>query len=95
MEMLLKIEEREIYPLVEIAKIGRTEITKTIASLLHGWIEKKVVGMYADGKISLWKAAEIMGVSSWEMIDVLAERGARIQIGRCTRPRDHVSVAGM
>ena len=27
MEMLLKIEEREIYPLVEIAKIERTEIT--------------------------------------------------------------------
>ncbi|RZN34544.1 MAG: hypothetical protein EF813_09870 [Methanosarcinales archaeon] len=82
MEMLLKIEEREIYPLVEIAKIERTEITETIASLLHEWIEKKVVGMYADGKISLWKAAEIMGMSSLGMIDVLAERGARIQIGR-------------
>ena len=83
MEMLLKIEEREIYPLVEIAKIEKTEITETIASLLHEWIEKKVVGrMYADGKISLWKAAEIMGVSSWEMIDVLAERDTRIQIGR-------------
>ena len=82
MEILLKIEEREIYPLVEIAKIEKTEITETIASLLHEWIEKKVVGMYADGKISLWKAAEIMGVSSWEMIDVLAERDTRIQIGR-------------
>jgi len=91
MEMLLKIEEREIYPLVEIAKIERTE---TMASLLHEWIEKKVVGMYTDGKISLWKAAEIIGISSWEMIDVLAERGAWIQIGRCTGPRDCVRVAG-
>ena len=82
MELLLKIEENEMYPLVEIAKIERTAITETMASLLHELIEKKVVGMYTDGKISLWKAAEILGISSWEMIDVLAERGARIQIGR-------------
>jgi|LGVF01.1.fsa_nt_gb predicted HTH domain antitoxin len=82
MEALLKIEEREIYPLVEIAKTERTEITETIASLLHEWIEKKVVGMYADGKISLWKAAEIMRVSSCGMIDVLEERGDRIRIER-------------
>jgi hypothetical protein len=33
MEMLLKIEESEIYPLAEIAKIEKTEITTTITSL--------------------------------------------------------------
>lgn len=82
MEMLLKIEESEIYPLAEIAKIEKTEITTTITSLLHGWIEKKVIRLYSDGKISLWKAAEILGISSWELIDVLAEHGAQIQIGR-------------
>ncbi len=82
MEMLLKIEESEIYPLAEIVKIEKTEITTTITSLLHGWIEKKVIGLYSDGKISLWKAAEILGISSWELIDVLAEHGAQIQIGR-------------
>ncbi|MEA1870340.1 MAG: UPF0175 family protein [Euryarchaeota archaeon] len=82
MEMLLKIEGSEIYPLAEIAKIEKTEITTTITSLLHEWIEKKIIGLYSDGKISLWKAAEILGISSWEMIDVLVERGAKIQIGR-------------
>lgn len=82
MEMLLKIEESEIYPLAEIAKIEKTEITTTITSLLHEWTRKKVIGLYSDGKISLWKAAEILGISSWELIDVLAEHGAQIQIGR-------------
>jgi len=82
MEMLLKIEESEIYPLAEIAKIEKTEITTTITSLLHEWIEKKVIGLYSDGQISLWKAAEILGISSWELIDVLVKRGSQIQIGR-------------
>ncbi|RLG19803.1 hypothetical protein DRN77_08385 [Methanosarcinales archaeon] len=82
MEMLLKIHESEIYPLAEITKIEKTEITETIISLLHEWIEKKVVGLYSDGTISLWKAADILGISSWEMVDILTERGIQVQIGR-------------
>jgi predicted HTH domain antitoxin len=82
MEMLLKVHESEIYPLAEIAKIEKTEITETITSLLHEWIEKKVVGLYSDGTISLWKAADILGISSWEMIDVLTDWGVQVQVGR-------------
>ena len=30
--------------------------------------------LYSKGKISLWKAATLSGISLWEMMEIIAER---------------------
>jgi len=41
----------------------------------------ETIGLYALGEISLGKAAERMGVTRWEMKDVLQEAGVELQLG--------------
>jgi len=71
MGLSLKIEGKEIYPLVEVAKIEGIETSEMMTTVIKEGIEKEVIKMYSMGKISLWKAAGILGISSWEMIDRL------------------------
>lgn len=82
MGLSLKIEGKEIYPLVEVAKIEGIETTEMMTTVIKEGIEKEVIKMYSIGKITLWKAAEILGISSWEMIDRLKEKNISIQVGR-------------
>jgi len=42
---------------------------------------QKALGLYKEGKISLWKASRIAGVSLWKMIDLLKERKIEAQYG--------------
>lgn len=82
MGLSLKIEGKEIYPLVEVAKIEGIETSEMMTTVIKEGIEKEVIKMYSMGKISLWKAAEILGISSWEMIDRLKGKNISIQVGR-------------
>jgi len=82
MGLSLKIEGKEIYPLVEVAKIEGIETSEMMTTVIKEGIEKEVIKMYSMGKISLWKAAEILEISSWEMIDRLKGKNISIQVGR-------------
>ena len=42
---------------------------------------EKALGLYADGKITLWKAARLAGISLWKMIEVARERKIEAQYG--------------
>ncbi len=82
MGLSLRLEGKEIYPLVEIAKIEGIETTEMLKAFLNEGTEKEVIRMYTLGEISLWKAAGILGISSWEMIDKLKEKNISVQVGR-------------
>jgi len=82
MGLSLRLEGKEIYPLVEIAKIEGIETTEMLKAILNEGTEKEVIRMYTIGEISLWKAAGILGISSWEMIDRLKEKNISVQVGR-------------
>ena len=43
--------------------------------------QKMIIRAYTAGEISLGKAAEIIGISSEEMKDILSESGAEIHLG--------------
>jgi len=45
---------------------------------------KYAVRLYREGKVSLWMAARIAGLSLWEMIDVIGELGIELRLD----PRD-------
>lgn len=46
--------------------------------------ERAVLGLFSDGKISSGKAAELLGLSRWDFLDLLVRR----QAAWPTRPED-------
>jgi len=58
--------------LVRILKVRDDEVPKLVRLYL-------AIELYREGKVSLGKAAEIAGVTKWEMMDILASKGVPIQ----------------
>ena len=58
--------------LARILRISEKELPKTVRIYL-------AIVLYREGVISLGKAAEIAGVSRWEMMEILASKGVSIQ----------------
>ena len=64
--------------LEEIEKEEKTDratvVRKLLAKAIAEWKLEKALTLYCDGKITLWKAAKIAGLSLWEMMDIVRER---------------------
>jgi len=58
--------------LVRILKVKDEEVPKLVRLYL-------AIELYREGKVSLGKAAEIAGVTKWEMMEILASRNVPIQ----------------
>ncbi len=60
--------------------VDRSTAIKMILSRgIKDWKTQKALKLYAEGKITLWKAAEMCDVSLREMIKKAAERGIPYQ----------------
>lgn len=44
-------------------------------------LEAKAARLYSEGRVSLWKAASIAGVSLWTASEIMRERGIAAQYG--------------
>jgi predicted HTH domain antitoxin len=51
-----------------------TVVRKLLAKAIAEWKLEKAMSLYRDGKITLWKAAEIADLSLWEMMETVKER---------------------
>jgi predicted HTH domain antitoxin len=64
--------------LEEIEKEEKTDratvVRKLLAKAIAGWKLEKALTLYCGGKITLWKAAKIAGLSLWEMMEIVKER---------------------
>ena len=58
--------------LVRILKVKDEEVPKLVRLYL-------AIELYREGKVSLGKAAEIAGVTKWEMTEILASKEVPIQ----------------
>lgn len=66
---------REIEKLVREEGIDKgTLIRKLLAESLKEYRVKRAMELYRDGKVSLWKAAEIAGITYREAIEELKKR---------------------
>lgn len=69
----------------EIAREERVDkstiLERALEHYLREWRINKAVELYRDGLVTLSRAAEIAGVSIWEMIDVLAQKKVTLQYG--------------
>jgi len=67
--------------LVRILKVRDEEVPKLVRLYL-------AIELYREGKVSLGKAAEIAGVSKWEMMEILASKNVPIQYDVVDLERD-------
>ena len=81
-ELYLKVQEDEIFPLTELSKIEEVDASQVVSELIKEWIKKEAVSLYKSGRISLSKASEIVGISVWEMVDLLKTLNIPLQIGK-------------
>ena len=56
-----------------------TILNRALDHYIREWKLRKAIESYREGLITLSRAAEIAGVSIWEMIDILAERKIQSQ----------------
>lgn len=56
-----------------------TIIVRALQRYIKEWKLEKALALYREGKVTLWKAAGIAGVSIWEMMDVIKERRIPMQ----------------
>lgn len=75
---------REMVKLIE--EIAREEkidkstvVERALEHYIREWRLNKAVESYRDGLVTLSRAAEIAGVSIWEMIDVLVQKKVTLQ----------------
>jgi predicted HTH domain antitoxin len=69
----------------ELAKREKVDKSTMIRRLLSDAVEAKsreeALRQYREGKVSLWKAAKMAGVSLWEMIDLITKEGIHLDYG--------------
>jgi len=46
-----------------------------VREMLQEGLKRRVLRLYSEGKISIWKAAKMLNVSHWEIIDLAKELG--------------------
>jgi len=75
----IRLEDELLAKLQKLTVLERTDRTSLIRSLLRRGAEEvlaeKALVLYSKGDLSLEQAAGLAGVTPWEMISMMVERG--------------------
>jgi predicted HTH domain antitoxin len=81
----LRLPNETLKELEKIAKEEAKDKSGVIRELLAlGLREKKLekaIRLYREGRVTLWKAARLAGISLWQMMEVMRERKVEAQYG--------------
>jgi predicted HTH domain antitoxin len=73
-----RVPEDMARDLVEIEKEEQSDratvVRKLLSKAISQWKLERALSLYGDGKITLWKAALIAGLSLWEMVEIVRKR---------------------
>ncbi|MCS4542256.1 MAG: UPF0175 family protein [Euryarchaeota archaeon] len=71
---------KEVERIADEEKVDKsTVIIRATDRYIRQWKLRKALGLYQQGKVTLWKAAEIAGISLWEIMDVAIKRKIPVQ----------------
>jgi len=56
-----------------------TIVARALERYVKQWKLEKALKLYQEGRVTMWKAASIAGLSLWEMMDVIKERKIPLQ----------------
>ena len=70
-----RVEEKLLQEIDQLSKENQMDRASFLRNLIVGGLEiekeKKVLQMYKDRKISMAKAAEMLNIDLWQMIDIV------------------------
>lgn len=70
----------ELEQIAEKEQIDKsTVIIRALHKYLKEWKLQNALTLYRQGKVTLWKAASLAGISLWEMMDITKERKIPMQ----------------
>lgn len=77
-----RIEENILLEIDELSKEKQMDRASLLRNLIVEGLsiekKKKVLGMHKEGRISMAKAAEMLGIDLWQMIDII--KGEKLYI---------------
>ena len=56
-----------------------TVVRKLLAKAIDDWKLERALLLYSNGKVTLWKASKIAGLSLWEMTEIIRKRKVSFQ----------------
>jgi predicted HTH domain antitoxin len=56
-----------------------TVVRKLLAKAIADWKLERALTLYSSGKVTLWKASKIAGLSLWEMTEIVRKRKVSFQ----------------
>jgi len=56
-----------------------TVVRKLLAKAIAEWKLERALALYSSGKVTLWKASKIAGLSLWEMMEIVRDRKVSFQ----------------
>lgn len=72
--------EKEIRSISEREQLDRsTVVRRLLVEGIKDWKIKYALEQYSEGKITIWKAARMAGVSLRQMLDIAAKKGIPFQ----------------
>lgn len=67
--------EKELALIIEKEGVDRsTALRKMLEKGIKEWKKELALKLLGEGKITLWKAAKIAGLTIWEMLDLIEEK---------------------
>jgi predicted HTH domain antitoxin len=76
------VPEEDVYPLAELTKLEKVDLSSILSSVLKEWIQKEAMKLYQEGKLTISRASEILGISIWEMADLIKKENIPLQVGK-------------
>jgi len=78
-----RLSKERIELIEEIARRERVDkstiLDRALERYTKEWLLERAVESYREGTVTLSRAAEISGISIWEMIDILEKRKVALQ----------------
>lgn len=78
-----RLPEEKVRLVEEIAREENvdksTVLERALENYVREWRLRKAVEQYREGAITLSRAAEVAGITVWEMIDVLVQKKVALQ----------------
>ena len=72
--------EKEIKSISEREQLDKsTVVRRLLIEGIRDWKIKYALEQYSDGKVTIWRAARMAGISLREMLDIAAKKGIPFQ----------------
>jgi len=73
--------ERSLKRVMRVEHLDRSVALRKLLEIgSQEWRKDFAVRKLMDGKMTVWKAAKLSGISVWEMLDLVRERGISLPI---------------